>query len=92
MDVLALAPGERPHNPRARIALLGESKATLSPRGPSDLERLDRIRTLLCKQGHNVRDARLALFSLHGFDRNLQTAAAARPDVLLVGLSHLYGS
>ena len=44
VDVLALAPGQRPQSPRARIILLGEAKATLSPRGPADLERLDRIR------------------------------------------------
>jgi AAA+ ATPase superfamily predicted ATPase len=91
VDVLALAPGERPHSPRARITLLGEAKATLSPRGPADLDRLDRIRTLIGEQGHDVRDTKLGLFSLHGFDRNLHAAAAARDDVLLIGLSHLYG-
>ena len=32
------------------------------------------------------------MFSLHGFDRNLQAAAAAREDVLLIGLDQLYGS
>ncbi|WP_051451394.1 hypothetical protein [Actinospica robiniae] len=92
VDILALAQRARPQSPRARIALLGKAKATLSPRGPADLDRLDRIRTLIGEQGHDVRDAKLALFSLHGFDRNLQAAAAARRDVLLVGLSHLYGS
>jgi hypothetical protein len=91
VDVLALAPGERPQSPRARIALLGEAKATLSPRGPADLNRLDRIRTLIGGQGHDVRAAKLALFSLHGFDRNLQAAAAAREDVLLIGLNQIYG-
>ena len=91
VDVLALAPGERPQSPRARVALLGEAKATLSPRGPADLDRLDRIRALIGEQGHDVREAKLALFSLHGFDRNLQAAAAAREDVLLIGLSQIYG-
>ena len=38
-----------------------------------------------------MRKAKLALFSLHGFDRDLQAAAAAREDVLLIGLNHLYG-
>ena len=89
VDVLALAPGERPHSPRARITLLGEAKATLSPRGPTDLDRLDRIRTLIGEQGHDVHDTKLALFSLHGFDRNLHAAAAARDAVLLIELSHL---
>jgi hypothetical protein len=93
VGVLALAPGERPRSPRARIALLGEAKAkaTLRPRGPADLDRLDRIRALIGEQGHDVREAKLALFSLHGFDRNLQAAAAARGDVLLVGLGEIYG-
>lgn len=91
VDVLALASGERPQSPRSRVTLLGEAKATLSPRGPADLDRLDRIRTLIGEQGHDVRDAKLAVFSLHGFDRNLQAAAAARDDVLLIGLNQIYG-
>lgn len=91
VDVLALAPGERPRSPHSRIALLGEAKATLTPRGTGDLDRLDRIRILVGEQGHDVRDARLAIFSLHGFDRNLLDAASARADVLLVGLDRIYG-
>jgi uncharacterized protein len=92
VDVLALAPGERPQSPRARIALLGEAEATITPRGPADLDRLDRIRALMGEQGHDVGDAKLALFSLHGFDRNLRAAAAARGDVLLIGLTEMYGA
>jgi hypothetical protein len=38
VDVIALAAGERPQAPRARIALLGEAKATAARRGTGDLE------------------------------------------------------
>ncbi|MGW4511765.1 hypothetical protein ACWEO4_07160 [Streptomyces sp. NPDC004393] len=37
VDVLALPSGERPQSPRATIALIGEAKATVQPRGPKDL-------------------------------------------------------
>ena len=91
IDVLALAPGERPQSPRSRIAVIGEAKATISPRGLADVERLEHIRTLLAEQGYQTQDAKLALFSLHGFDRNLTAAAAQRTDLVLVGLDTLYG-
>jgi hypothetical protein len=91
VDVLALAPGERPHNPRSTIALIGEAKATIQPRGMKDLERLEHIQSLLAGQGHLVGDAVLALFSLHGFRPELADAAGRRGDVLLVGLGALYG-
>jgi uncharacterized protein len=37
VDVMALAPGERPRTAHAKIALIGEAKATIQPRGLSDL-------------------------------------------------------
>ncbi|MBV9022916.1 MAG: ATP-binding protein [Streptomycetaceae bacterium] len=91
VDVLALAPGERPHSPRAAIALIGEAKATVQPRGLKDLERLEHIRTLLSDQGHRLDDAVFALFSLHGFHQDVIAAAARRRDVLLVDIDALYG-
>lgn len=54
VDVMALALGERPQSPRARIALLGEAKATAAPRGTGDLERLEHIRALLAEQGYDT--------------------------------------
>jgi uncharacterized protein len=91
VDVLAVAPGERPQSPRAAIALIGEAKATVQPRGLKDLERLEHIRTLLADQGHRPDDAVLALFSLHGFHHDVLDAAARRRDVLLVDIGALYG-
>jgi hypothetical protein len=92
VDVLALVPGERPQNPRSAIALIGEAKATVQPRGIKDLERLQHIQSLLTDQGHRPDNAALVLFSLHGFYPDLMEAAARRRDVLLVDISALYGT
>ncbi|MEO3784931.1 ATP-binding protein [Actinocorallia sp. B10E7] len=91
VDVLALAPGERPRTAHTRIALIGEAKATIQPRGPHDVTRLEHIRDLLAAQGHHTADTTLALYSLHGFHPDLQRAAAHRPDLLLIDLASLYG-
>ncbi|MDW6057533.1 ATP-binding protein [Streptomyces sp. FXJ1.4098] len=91
LDVVALTPGDKPRTPKARIALLGEAKATVRRRGVEDLERLERIRTVLDSQGHDSADAALALFSQHGFTPPLREMAARRDDVHLIGLATLYG-
>jgi hypothetical protein len=91
IDVLALAFGERLQAPRARIALIGEAKATAARRGTGDLERLEHIRGLLAEQGHEAAHATLALYSLHGFHPDLLDLTARRSDVLLVDLPALYG-
>ncbi|WP_327102684.1 ATP-binding protein [Nonomuraea glycinis] len=92
VDVIALAAGERPQAPRARIALLGEAKATVARRGTGDLERLERIRDLLTDQGYDTAATTLALYSLHGFYPNLVELADRRDDLLLIDLPALYGS
>jgi hypothetical protein len=91
VDVLALAPGERPQSSHSRIALIGEAKATIQPRGLQDVERLEHIRALLADLGHHTEEAALALYSLHGFRPDVQQAAADRRDLLLVDLAALYG-
>lgn len=91
VDVLALAPGTRPQSAHARITLIGEAKATVQPRGPHDVERLEHIRGLLTDLGHRTEDAVLALYSLHGFHPDVRRAAAARRDLLLIDLAALYG-
>jgi hypothetical protein len=90
VDVIALAAGERPQAPRARIALLGGAKATAARRGTGDLERLERIRTLLADQGYDTAATTLALYSLQGFQPDLVELAHGRGDVLLVDLPTLY--
>jgi AAA+ ATPase superfamily predicted ATPase len=91
VDVLALALGERPQSPRARVALLGEAKATAARRGTGDLKRLEHIRGLLAGQGHDTTGTTLALFSLHGFHPDVVETAEQRDDLLLVDLRGLYG-
>lgn len=91
VDVLGLALGERPQAPRARIAVLGEAKATIARRGITDVERLEHIRALLADQRYDTADTALVLFSLHGFHDDVQRAAAARSDLFLVDLPALYG-
>lgn len=91
IDVVALARGETTGRRDARVALLGEAKATNRPRGVSELNRLDHIRRLLAGQGTNADGAVLTVFSRSGFDADLERAASIRPDVLLVDLARLYG-
>lgn len=92
VDVIALALGERPQAPRAKVALIGEAKATAARRGTVDLQRLEHIRHLLTGQGYDTTGTTLALFSLHGFYPDLIESVARRDDVLLVDLMGLYGS
>ncbi|MDH6134995.1 AAA+ ATPase superfamily predicted ATPase [Kitasatospora sp. MAA4] len=91
VDVVALAPGQRPGASGAGILLLGEAKATLQRRTPGDIERLERIRQLLTTEGHQAEGAMLTVFSLTGFSPELEQLAARREDVLLVGIDMLYG-
>jgi hypothetical protein len=91
VDVIALALGERPQPPRARIAVLGEAKATAARRGTGDLQRLERIRDLLSEHGYDTSGVTLALFSLYGFHADVTELAKRRRDVLLVDLETLYG-
>lgn len=74
-----------------RIGLLGEAKATVSPVGRSQLERLDRLRTILATTGRDTSDTVSALFSTTGFREDLVTIARDRDDVLLVDLPSLLG-
>lgn len=92
VDVVALAAGEIPGRREARIALIGEAKCTNRPRNMSDLNRLEYLKGRLADQGAQVEAAVLALFSRSGFDRDLIRAAGARRDVMLVGLTRLYGA
>ncbi|MGC5015962.1 ATP-binding protein [Streptosporangium sp. DT93] len=88
IDVIAL---DR-RSGRATVGLIGEAKATVVRRGPSDLERLDRLKETLGDQGHDVTNAKLAIFSLEGFHPDLVAIARRRGDVLLVDLPSLLGS
>jgi hypothetical protein len=87
IDVVAL----RKRAGRAEIALVGEAKATLAARGATDLDRLDRLKGLLARRGHDVSAARLAIFSMQGFLRDAVDVAQRRGDVLLVDLPTLLG-
>jgi hypothetical protein len=91
VDVVALEEGEMAGRRDARVAFIGEAKATNRPRDLGDLDRLEHVRRLLEDQGTRAASATLALFSRSGFDRRLRSAASGRADVLLVDLAHLYG-
>ncbi|WP_219471841.1 hypothetical protein [Nonomuraea rhizosphaerae] len=73
------------------IRLIGEAKATLNRRGLPDLERLDAIREVLTRQGHDTAETTTALFSATGFTPDLVEEAASRPDTVLVDLERMYG-
>ena len=91
VDVLALDRQSRAQNRRAKIALIGEAKATRQPRTVSDIERLEHIREVLATQGWNAADAELALFSRDGFTSGLEKTAAKRRTHLL-DLETLYAA
>ena len=82
LDVIAVSSG-------GEVVAIGEAKHTARPRTLSDLDRLDHIRSLLAAAPD--RGCRLLLFSAHGFDRNLVTAAGSRRDVALIDAADMYG-
>lgn len=87
VDVAVVEPGTGGHKPS--VALLGEAKwGTVMGRG--HLERLERAQELVVGRGLEADGCRLACFSAAGFSQALQDAAAARDDVLLLGLDDLY--
>lgn len=74
-----------------QVVLLGEAKATIGPVGRAELDRLDRILTILTAQERASAGAIRAFFSLHGFRDDLVRAATQRGDVLLVDLPAMFG-
>jgi AAA+ ATPase superfamily predicted ATPase len=74
----------------SEVIAIGEAKHTGRARTVADLDRLERIRTLLVARGAAPTATKLLLFSANGFDRNLTQAAASREDVELIDLDRLY--
>lgn len=73
-----------------RLLAIGEAKWNYEM-GRAHLERLERIRELLKKSGKfDTSHTRLMCVSGSGFNEPLRIAAAARDDVLLIGLDELY--
>lgn len=69
---------------------IGEAKHSTQRRTLADVRRLERVRQLLEDKGAAARGAKLLLFSVGGFDRNLLAATADRADVELVDLDRIY--
>lgn len=92
VDVVALAPGQRRHGNHPTVRVLGEAKASGTPRGLRDLDRLQRIRSLLTSRGIDAAAAKLLLFGRSGFSPDLVTAAGQLDDVELIDLDRLYAS
>jgi hypothetical protein len=91
VDVVALS-ARGGSGPRPRVLLLGEAKGSASAPGTRDLDRLEHARRIVEESGRaSVERAKLALFSLGGFDPALVAAARRRDDVVLVDLERLYG-
>lgn len=91
LDVVALPRGTRRYAGSPKVVVLGEAKASARPRPRSDLDRLERIRSVLATRGVDVAAAQLALFGRAGFDKELRDAASRRSDVHLIGLTEMYG-
>ncbi len=72
-----------------RILAIGEAKATSSPVGNGELDRLDHIRRLLPSDRAGA-DARLLLLSRSGFTPELTRMASQRTDVELIDLNRMY--
>lgn len=73
------------------VWLVGEAKATISAVGRIELQRLDRIASILTEQQRDAGRAVRALFSMRGFRDDLVREARGRGDVLLVDLPALAG-
>ncbi|MCI4063722.1 ATP-binding protein [Micromonospora sp. R77] len=90
LDLVALGEPPLGDGPR-RLLAIGETKWGRRL-GLADLERLERIRSLLQRRpGFDATDVRLLLASGQGFADELTRAASVRPDVVLldpVGLYH----
>ncbi|PRY01722.1 AAA family ATPase [Allonocardiopsis opalescens] len=91
IDVLGLVRGARPRTAGAGVAFVAEAKARDRPPGIEQLRRLEHIRELLNRSGHDAADAPLGLFSANGFTDEVRAEALHRQDVLLIGMEHLYG-
>jgi AAA+ ATPase superfamily predicted ATPase len=82
LDIVALGPGTGPG--RRVIEAIGEAK--LRELDGGDLERLERIRTILSGPGN----ARIVLASATGFTEDLVARAVGRADIHLIGLDEIY--
>lgn len=90
IDVVALASGERRQSKSSRILCMGEAKSSDRERTHHDLNRLDRMRSLLLADGADCAQARLLLFGRSGFASSLESAVKKRNDVDLVDLTRIY--
>jgi len=91
IDVVGLAEGQAPRSRHPRVVLLGEAKHSARRLTMFNLDRLDRLRSLLAGRGVDASGAQLALFTRSGVDAHLARAAARRDDVVLVDVPRLYG-
>lgn len=90
VDVLALAAGQRKWAARPVVRVIGEAKDADQVRTASDVDRLEKIRSLLVGKGAEASDAKLMLFARSGFSPDVEQAAAAREDLELVDLQRIH--
>ncbi len=88
IDVAAIGIDEGHATP---LLAIGEAKWN-DVIGGGHIERLRQIRDLITRAGrYDTSATRLLLFSGAGFNDNARNLAASSPDVVLIGLSDLYG-
>lgn len=89
LDVVAIDTSTRHRRPR--VLVLGEAKHSNRRRGIGDIRRLERIRELVSERDDvDATEAKLAIFSSSGFERNVSQLSRERTDVLLVDLDRIY--
>lgn len=84
LDVAVSPPGSDD-----RLLAIGEAKARTGPRTMKDIERLEHLRGLLTSRT-DAAGAKLLLFSLTGFERDVIEKANGRSDIELVDLQRMY--
>lgn len=89
LDVLVLAPGQGRQAQSPEIRAIGEAKYSERPRDHSDLNRLERIRSLLVERGYMAAAAKLLLFGRSGFSADLIEHASNHDEIELVDLERI---
>lgn len=90
LDILVLAPGQGRQTRNPELRAIGEAKYSQRARDRSDLERLEKIRSLLLTRGYQTSATKLLFFGRSGFSADLIKHAKNRADVELIDLERLH--
>ncbi len=84
LDVAVMPPGSS-----KRLLAIGEAKGGREPRSISDIQKLERLRSLLAVRADTA-GTKLMLFSRSGFEQEVIDMAAGRSDIELIDLRRMY--